>query len=470
MSANINIDSPLNFTSGEISFQQLKNTFGGGDAEGKNIKFSDYARDTSDNEDPIVPDSTENFDIASKDFSDSNDTVEDLSIETFRDSNKYYHVTFTGIAAQKEFESHFNNNLTKNIKKRLDIGSSDGTTAGTLVSGDNTQYAATLTTENIRNLNMDINEKGAIYGAAGPQGASAGASGTDGGSALHLNTGAGNRNFRFNIKTSEDNSNFGKVYAGGGGGTAGVTYHASPYECRIDVYRYKVRNAAQPPDRRWVPANPTTVTIHSSDGRGCSRRRGLRRYDIPGPGPGYNTSGGPLRGWSSTLGRGKAGSQCYHSYTKTIDGYDDERARPNRTDADEIKENASKTITAPSGIGGYGGGGQGWIGGITGSIQAAQDGGSGSPGGKITCRSQRYRYPPGSQTQAFKSKAGQRVSFGGDFEFSSAPDGGPGGSGATWGKRNTGGGQGGTAIVHNGGITWYGDNDDTLKGRFSKGN
>ena len=166
MSANINIDSPLNFTSGEISFQQLKNTFGGGDAEGKNIKFSDYARDTSDNEDPIVPDSTENFDIASKDFSDSNDTVEDLSIETFRDSNKYYHVTFTGIAAQKEFESHFNNNLTKNIKKRLDIGSSDGTTAGTLVSGDNTQYAATLTTENIRNLNMDINEKGAIYGAA----------------------------------------------------------------------------------------------------------------------------------------------------------------------------------------------------------------------------------------------------------------------------------------------------------------
>ena len=35
MAANIDIDSPLYFNSGEISFQQLKNTFGGGDAEGK---------------------------------------------------------------------------------------------------------------------------------------------------------------------------------------------------------------------------------------------------------------------------------------------------------------------------------------------------------------------------------------------------------------------------------------------------
>ena len=78
----VNIDTQNYFASGEISFQNLKNNFGGGDAEGKNVKFSDYIRDTSDNENPIVPDSTENADIT--------DTNENLSIETFRNSNRWF--------------------------------------------------------------------------------------------------------------------------------------------------------------------------------------------------------------------------------------------------------------------------------------------------------------------------------------------------------------------------------------------
>ena len=149
----VNIDSPLYFSSGEISFQNLKNNFGGGDEEGKNIKFSDYIRDTSDNENPIVPDSTENSDIP--------DAQENLSIETFRDSNKYYHVEFTGVEAQKEFQSYFNNNLTKNIPKKLNIGSEDGNTEGKLVSGDHSKFAAKLTESgNVRNMEMNINAKG----------------------------------------------------------------------------------------------------------------------------------------------------------------------------------------------------------------------------------------------------------------------------------------------------------------------
>jgi len=573
----VNIDTQNYFASGEISFQDLKNNFGGGDAEGKNIKFSDYIRDTSDNREPIVPDSTENSDIT--------DTEENLSIETFRNSNKYYHVKFTGIEAQKEFQTHFNNNLTKNIPKKLNIGSEDGNESGQLVSGNAATYAGTLTSSgNIRNMDMKVNAQGIVYGAAGSIDGStksvsgtvtitdtageilvsntsgvsvvieryndlpAGTQGTEGhsvgsigyfvtfsqvnnpsislsvldtatrasglvasdnsiavasgypqtisstkfkvafsmtnsqgsglqatyvnswsftfsgtvntggsgGGALYLNTGNASRNFNFTIKDG------GKVWAGGGGGSPGSGTPSRSVSCNLTTYRHGVRNAYVPPNRHWEPARSVGVTVTSGNGRGCGRK--FRRTGIPGPAPGYNTSGGPMRGWWSTTGRG-GGGQCANSYTITYDGYNYSVAQPNRTNIDQIIGSApTRTLTAPGGVGGPGGPGQGWIGGVSGSIQNASAGGPGSGGGSVNCSSQRYVYGPGSYTSSMSSKVGRRVNYGGGQTSTSA--GNPGGPGGDWGKSV--GGPGGTAIKHNGGITFNGTgNSEKLKGRFS---
>ena len=446
----VNIDTQNYFASGEISFQDLKNNFGGGDAEGKNIKFSDYVRDTSDNENPIVPDSTENSDIT--------DTEENLSIETFRNSNKYYHVKFTGIEAQKEFQSHFNNNLTKNIPKKLNIGSEDGNESGQLVSGDTSIFAAKLTANgNVRNMNMNVNAQGIIYGAGGSAGASAGSVGGSGGGALHLNTGNASRNFNFTIKDG------GKIWAGGGGGSAGSGSPSRSVSCNLTTYRHNVRNAYVPPNRHWEPARSQGVTVLSGNGRGCGRK--FRGSGIPGPGPGYNTSGGPMRGWWSTTGRG-GGGNCANSYTITYDGYNYQVPQPNRTNIDQIVGSApTRTLTAPGGIGGAGGQGQGWTGdAATGSIQSVAAGGPGVGGGSVNCSSQRYVYGPGSYTSSMSSKVGRRVNYGGGS--TSTNPGNPGGPGGEWGKKA--GGEAGDAIKHNGGITFSGTgNSEKLKGRFS---
>ena len=59
----VSIDTQNYFPNGYwISFQDLKDTFGGGgDANMKNVKFSNFIRNTTDSETPLVPDSTENL-------------------------------------------------------------------------------------------------------------------------------------------------------------------------------------------------------------------------------------------------------------------------------------------------------------------------------------------------------------------------------------------------------------------------
>ena len=441
----VNIDSPLYFNSGEISFQNLKNTFGGGgDAQGKNIKFSNFIRNTTETTNPLVPDSTENADIAS--------SKKNLSVETFRDSNKYYHVKFTGTEAQKEFVSYFNNNLTKNIPKKLNIGSEDGNESGVLVSGDISKYAATLTlTGNIRNMDMNVNSRGTIYGAAGAAG------GGNGGGALYLNTGDSSRNFNFNIKTG------GKVWAGGGGGSKGTGASSRSVRCTFTDIRHKYRNASVPPNRHWEPARSVGVTVYSGHGgRGCGEKN--RGTAIPGPGPGYTTSGGPMRGWASTSGRG-GGGRCYNSYLVTYHGYNYDVAQPNRSQIVQVDEvQPARQLTVPAGVGGAGGPGQGWIGGVTGSIQNASPGVPGSGGGTADCATRRYTYGPGSKNASMGSKVGTQVSWSGGSTTVSA--GNPGGAGGEWGKKA--GGEAGTAIKHNGGIRFSGTGNATkLKGRFS---
>lgn len=574
----VSIDSPKYFVgTGPISFSQLQSTFGDATPDKTDVKFSDYLRDTSDNENPIVPDSTENADISA--------TKENLSLETFRDSNKHYHVTFTGTAAQKEFQAHFNNNLTKNIPKKLNIGTEDGNTEGKLVSGNAATYAATLTSSgNIRNMDMNVNAQGAVYGAAGSIDGStksvsgtvtitdtsgeilisnnsgisiiveryndlpAGSEGTEGhpvgdigyfitfsqinnpsvslnvldtatrasgltasdnsiavssgypqtisgtkfkaafdmtnsqgpglqstyvrswsftfsgtvdtggagGGALYLNTGNASRNFNFAIKDG------GKVWGGGGGGHPGQGAPSKSVSCNFVAVNFSIRNASVPAVWKWQPGYTVPHVVNAGNGRGCGRK--FRGTGIPGPGPGYNTSGGPLRGWASTTGR-RGGGTCQKTWWQHYSGYSYSVPQPNRSKV--VQNNSpqpSRTLYTPAGIGGIGGPGQGWTGDAGGSIQNASAGNPGYGGGTVNCSSLRYNYPPGSTTSSMQSKAGKRVSFSGGSAVTGS--GGKGGDGGTWGQ--TAGGAGGDAIKHNGSIFFSGTGNSTkLKGRFS---
>ena len=81
------------FASGEIKFSTLRDTF---TDKTSTIKASDIFRDTDTNQlTPVVPDATENVNIAANDYSTDFDGT-NLSLLTFRNSIKQYDFTQTG--------------------------------------------------------------------------------------------------------------------------------------------------------------------------------------------------------------------------------------------------------------------------------------------------------------------------------------------------------------------------------------
>tara|TARA_Y100000004_G_scaffold8290_1_gene9293 strand:+ start:255 stop:1616 length:1362 start_codon:yes stop_codon:yes gene_type:complete len=450
----VSIDTQNYFPSGEISFQDLKNTFGGGgDANGKNVKFSNFIRNTTDTETPLVPDSTENSDIT--------DSKNNLSMETFRNSNKSYDVTVTGTVEQEEVNdtpTYFNNNLTKNIPKKLNIGGEGVSgTAAQLVSGDSNVYAAKVTAGNVRNMSMNVNENGAIYGAQGSIG------GGTGGGALDLNVGSASRNFNFSIKG--DNTTFGKVWAGGGGGPSGTSYPGRSVYCNYTAVTYSYRGAFVPARCTHYPTAHGSTEERRGQGRGCGGK--FRGAGIPADSGLWRYSGGPMRGWNSHSSRGGGGT-CYNHYNWTRDAYTHCSPSPNRSDLDaSYSAQPQRTQSAAAGIGGPGGKGQGWFGGVTGQIKPAEAGTVGSGGGSASCNNLRYYYH-GGLTASGNSKAGTRANWGGSPNSTHVPTGGDGLPGGSWGEDS--GGPGGTAIKHpgTGNITFNNTgNDKKLKGKFS---
>lgn len=218
MAVSVSTAGPY-FSSGEIKFSDLrkyfrsqvrKTTSGGSETFSPDpstdttaISAAELLRVTDTTvENPVVPDSTENNDIA---------TTNDLKVSQFRDSIKYYYVTLPSSDEVINFDidsQDWNTNLGKNINKFMFI---DGTCGSNVASSPAATFEATT-------YNLTIDVFGSIYGAGGRGGGTGGGApsinGENGGDALYINSPDGN-NILVNVQSTS------KIYGGGGGGEKG---------------------------------------------------------------------------------------------------------------------------------------------------------------------------------------------------------------------------------------------------------
>ena len=198
------------FTSGSISFSQIRDAFGGIGGTTNNVKFSNYKRNTDiAAENPFVPDATENANIS---------TNNDLRVEDFRGSIKEYNLIQTGNEKNidlgtTDFDTtYWNGNLNKNIIKKFEVQGN--------VYSDDVADAALDVEGDFLNLDVEVKDGAGIFGAGG-NGETASTSAQDGGTALYID------NTRTNIPDG-DNGKLGIILnpnsiiaAGGGGGALG---------------------------------------------------------------------------------------------------------------------------------------------------------------------------------------------------------------------------------------------------------
>ena len=185
------------FTSGAISFSAMRSTFRLNNPTGT-ISASELLRNTDlTNADPILPDATENNDVA---------TTDNWKTSQIRDSIKFYNLTQpsgdTNVNLDIDAQA-WNGNLGRNIVKKLNI-------EGTCGSNSTSQSAAQLN-QLANNLTIDVS--GDIFGC-GADATVTGPDGLDGGDALEI-TGGGN-NIKINLQST------GRIYAGGGAGEHGA--------------------------------------------------------------------------------------------------------------------------------------------------------------------------------------------------------------------------------------------------------
>ena len=196
------------FASGSISFSQLRTNFK--ETSSGEVKASELLRVTdTTNTDPIVPDATENSDIA---------TSTNLKTSQFRNSIKYYNLDQgsgdTDLNLDIADSSLWNGNLDKTIVKTV-------TLAGTSASSTTTTPAASLDASAVYNVLLIIT--GSVLGDGGAAGTS-GVNGGDGGDAIYIDT---NSTGTVTVRTSGASA---QVYGGGGGGGyggAGGTAHGT---------------------------------------------------------------------------------------------------------------------------------------------------------------------------------------------------------------------------------------------------
>ena len=198
-----NVTKTSHFTSGAgnpISFSQIKSQFGGNTS---NIKASTYLRNTGDDVDwdgpnassisPRIPDATENGNITSQN---------NWSVDTLRDSITEYNVTQSGNDEEVVYydadTSTWNGNLNRNILKKFDV-------TGTVFANESNKDALTFE-GNLYNLEIEVDESGAIYGEGGEGGGR-------GGDALYV------RNTY--TKSDVEIRSYGRIWSGGGGGNSG---------------------------------------------------------------------------------------------------------------------------------------------------------------------------------------------------------------------------------------------------------
>ena len=192
----IQISATQYFGSGAISFSAMRSTFRLNSPTGT-ISASELLRNTdTTNTDPILPDATENSDVA---------TSTDWKTSQIRDSIKFYNVTQpsgdTNVNLDIDAQS-WNGNLGRNIVKKMNIQGICGSNSTSLRAAQIDQPA--------NNLTIDVS--GDIFGC-GADATVTGPDGLDGGDALGV-TGGGN-NLKINLQST------GRIYAGGGAGEHG---------------------------------------------------------------------------------------------------------------------------------------------------------------------------------------------------------------------------------------------------------
>ena len=152
------------FTSGEIKFSAIRDTFG--DLAGTNVSASDYLRNAGDDVDwsddpdisPRVPNATENADVA---------TSSNWKTSQLRDSIIEYNITQSGNNEELEFAdtdtSQWNSNLSKNVTKQMNV-------TGTIYANQTNKYALKFDDGDYNNLTINVPNGGAIYGEGGSAG------------------------------------------------------------------------------------------------------------------------------------------------------------------------------------------------------------------------------------------------------------------------------------------------------------
>ena len=157
--------------------------------------------------DPTVQDATENVGIS---------TENNLNISQFRNSVKYYKVSQTSTDTNLNISSQtWNSNLSKNIKKKVSIN-------GTIGSSD-TNIPALLTTSGQHcNLEIAVTGTGKVIGAGGTAGIGGtagtpnGGNGGNGGTAMNLLNTLAASVIKVTVVSGAN------IYGGGGGGGGGT--------------------------------------------------------------------------------------------------------------------------------------------------------------------------------------------------------------------------------------------------------
>ena len=197
------------FTSGEIKFSAIRDTFG--DLAGTDVRASDYLRNAGDDVDweapgqtktisPRVPNATENADVS---------TSTDWEVSDLRDSIVEYNVTQDASTNDEELEfadnnvPTWNNNLSKNVNKKMSV-------EGTIYANEVSKYALTFSDGEYNNLTIHVPDGGKIYGEGGAAG------GGNGGGALYVKNTASYDNVSVTLGSN------GQIWAGGGGGDHGT--------------------------------------------------------------------------------------------------------------------------------------------------------------------------------------------------------------------------------------------------------
>jgi hypothetical protein len=185
------------FASGSISFSQLRTNFK--ETSSGEVKASELLRVTdTTNTNPIVPDATENSEIA---------TSSNLKTSQFRNSIKYYNLNQgsgdTDLNLNIADSTLWNGNLGKTIVKTITLAGTIGSTNG--------NAAASLDASAVYNALLIIT--GSVQGTGGSAGTET-ENGGDGGDALYVDT---NNTGTVTIRTGDS----AQVYGGGGGGGGG---------------------------------------------------------------------------------------------------------------------------------------------------------------------------------------------------------------------------------------------------------